>query len=155
MRPYQLEQLAKDFDISFSSACAMRIRYIFHVIDDLNDYLDEQTNIMPESTIVDLCIEICNIRIYQQAAKKGRLKQGITDADIEAAREYPVEQLIEFNRGAALAFCHADKTPSLSLDRKRNRCHCFPCDKDFSAIDILIERDGLDFISAVKQLRGL
>jgi DNA primase len=74
---------------------------------------------------------------------------------IAAAKETPVTNLIEFDRnGKALAFCHDDKTPSLSYNKKANRAHCFPCGKSFNAIDILMVRDNYSFINAVKELCG-
>ena len=76
----------------------------------------------------------------------------ITDEQIASARAFPIEQIIDFVKGKALAPCHADKNPSLSWDRKRNRAHCFVCDKSFSALDYLMEVMGLKFIDAVKQL---
>lgn len=76
----------------------------------------------------------------------------ITDAQVEAARAFPIEQVIDFVKGKAPAPCHADKNPSLSWDRKRNRAHCFVCCKSFSALDILMEFQGLKFTDAVKQL---
>lgn len=76
----------------------------------------------------------------------------ITDAMIESAREYPVEELLEFKRGAALCLWHDDTNPSLSWDKKRNRVHCFACDKDANAIDIIMTQDGCSFPAAVKKL---
>lgn len=78
----------------------------------------------------------------------------ITDEDIARAKDYPVDQLITFTKGKALAFCHPDKTPSLSHNRAKNFCHCFVCNKTFNAIDILIYRDNMPFIQAVKSLCG-
>lgn len=76
----------------------------------------------------------------------------ITDEMIERARAYPIERLIPFQKGAALAWCHDDKNPSLTWDRKRNRAKCWPCDKSFDSISVLMERDGMSFRDAVKQL---
>lgn len=72
--------------------------------------------------------------------------------DVESARAYPIEELIDFTRGKATAWCHCDKTPSLTLDRKRNRAKCWPCDKSFDPIAVLMERDGMGFVQAVKFL---
>jgi hypothetical protein len=152
MEAYQIEMKAREMNISPKIAFEMRVKYLFGQLDLWDDYLDLKTSEMPESTYLGIMAEICKIRIYAQNAKLGKKKVGITDANIDSAREYPVEKLIEFNRGTALAFCHADKKPSLTWDKKRNRAHCFVCDKDFSAIDILMERDGVDFITAVKHL---
>ena len=77
----------------------------------------------------------------------------ITAEKIAAARAYPIERVVDFDkRGRALAPCHTDTSPSLSWDRKRNRAHCFCCNKDFSALDYLMEYQGIEFIDAVKQL---
>jgi len=79
-------------------------------------------------------------------------QQRITDEQIEAARVFPIEQVIHFERGLALAPCHADKSPSLHWNRKHNKAHCFVCGKSFSALDFLIEFQGLKFVDAVLQL---
>jgi len=154
MMPFQIEKIAKDFDISFNSACAMRVRYLFSVIDQWFLYFDESSNETPEPDIIDACSEICSIRIYQQQIKKGPVKQTITDEMIEAARSYPIENVVEFHKGVAIAFCHADKRPSLSWHKAKNKATCFPCGKSFNAVDVLMERDGLSFAEAVKQLSG-
>lgn len=36
---------------------------------------------------------------------------------------------------------HADTTPSMSLDRKRNKAHCFSCGADYDTLDII----GIDY----------
>ena len=81
-------------------------------------------------------------------ARPGR----ITDAMIESAREYPVEELLEFKRGVVRCLWHDDTNASLSWDKKRNRVHCFACDKDANAIDIIMVQDSCSFPAAVKKL---
>lgn len=80
----------------------------------------------------------------------------ITDADINQAREIPIESLLDFYRDGRkkMLKCpfHDDKTPSASI--KWNRLHCFTCNKTWGPIDILMERDKMTFIEAVKSLRG-
>lgn len=82
------------------------------------------------------------------------IKDDITDDMIGRAKQYPIDQLIKFERGKATAWCHDDKHPSLSHDRKRNRARCFPCDKSFDSIAVLVDRDGMGFKEAVKWLAG-
>ena len=77
----------------------------------------------------------------------------ITDEMIESAKLYPIDKLIKFTQGKAFAFCHDDKTPSLTLNLQRNKCRCYVCGKSFSTIDILVERDNKSFIEAVKELQ--
>lgn len=78
---------------------------------------------------------------------------GITDDDVIAARDYPIENLIEFGRnGRCIAFCHKSNTESMRWNKESNTVTCFVCSKTFNPIDTLIERDGYAFIDAVKEL---
>jgi len=77
---------------------------------------------------------------------------GITDEMIESARQYPVDQLVEFIKGKATAFCHNDRKPSMYHATRLNRCNCPVCGKSFDPIGVLVERDGVSFKDAVKQL---
>ena len=78
----------------------------------------------------------------------------ITDADIEAARNHPIEMLVDFNvRGKAMAWCHEDTVPSLSHWKKGNKARCFVCNQMFDSIGVLTGRDGMSFPDAVRELR--
>lgn len=87
---------------------------------------------------------------YYEVAPKAN--NNITDEMIEQARNFPIEQLIEFHNGKAYAFCHEDKNPSLSLWKKNNNCRCFVCGQSFSPIDIKMKRDFMPFKDAVRYL---
>ena len=154
MNTHTLQKAAEETGISIESAIRIRIRYLLALIEQWADYIDEKTDVMPESTSVDALNEIIRLKGFAHRLKKGiKSKSQITDEMIEAARNYPIENVIEFDRtGKALAFCHADKSPSLSWNRKSNKARCFVCCKSFSALDTLIERDKMSFIDAVKSL---
>jgi len=78
---------------------------------------------------------------------------GISDDDVLAARDYPIENIIEFgSNGRCRAFCHKSNTESMRWNKESNTATCFVCSKTFNPIDILIERDGYTFIDAVKEL---
>jgi hypothetical protein len=79
-------------------------------------------------------------------------KGDISDSDIAAAREYPIDKVVEFHKGKALAWCHPDSTPSLTYMSKNKVAWCPVCNRYFDAISVLMERDGLNFPQAVKQL---
>jgi len=76
----------------------------------------------------------------------------LSEDQIEQARQYPIEKLIDFNRGKAIAFCHDDKNPSLYHARRTNRANCPVCDRSFNPVDVLMIRDGMSFASAVRNL---
>ena len=76
----------------------------------------------------------------------------ITDDMIEAAIQYPIEKLLEFNHGKAFAFCHDDSNPSLLLYSLKNKCRCHVCGKSFDPINVLVEKEGFSFKDAVRYL---
>lgn len=56
--------------------------------------------------------------------------------------------------GAFKACCpfHKEKTPSFQVNPQRQIYHCFGCGKGGGVIQFLMDYEGLDFITAVKQL---
>lgn len=78
-------------------------------------------------------------------------KGSITTEMIEAAAQYPIEKLVEFQGGKAICFNHKEKTPSMT--QFRNKCHCHgSCGRSWSTIDVCMERDSMSFVEAVKIL---
>jgi len=79
-------------------------------------------------------------------------KDDITDDDIRRAKEYPFEMLIEIegNRMARCPF-HEDHDPSFSI--KNNYGYCFGCQWKGDTISFLMQKEGLSFIEAVRQLQ--
>lgn len=91
---------------------------------------------------------------YQTACYFRRLNKGkLTEDMIRKAKEYPVTDLISFNKNnMALCPFHSDKTPSLHYYKDTNTVHCFSCQKSWDSIDIVMELEGLNFIQAIKRL---
>ena len=89
----------------------------------------------------------------QQPRSVSQAFNSITDADIERAKEYPIEELYEGTLRAGMGKCpfHEDKTASLSF-RRYNRFRCFGCDARGSVIDYYMKLNGVEFIQAVKAL---
>jgi hypothetical protein len=77
----------------------------------------------------------------------------VTDAMIETAMQYPVENLIDFRRGKAVCFSHDDTNPSMFHATRTNQAACMICDKYYNPIKVLMIRDGMSFITAVKALQ--
>jgi len=75
----------------------------------------------------------------------------VTSDMIEQARTYPIQNLIDVKRGKAICPFHEDRNPSLGI--KYNRYFCFSCGAKGDVIDLLMNRDGLNFIEAVKALQ--
>jgi hypothetical protein len=72
---------------------------------------------------------------------------------IERAREYPITELITFNRaGFALCPWHEENTPSLHRIGTSNRVYCFGCHESADPIKWIMDTEGLSFPDAVRRL---
>jgi len=86
--------------------------------------------------------------LYQRKTPKGR----ITEEQIQKAKEYPFENLIEVSRNHfALCPFHSEKNASFHI--KNNRGHCFGCNWHGDTIKFLMDRDNLSFKEAVEFLQ--
>lgn len=86
--------------------------------------------------------------------KKTEKKEGfITEQDIEKARDYPITELLPFDRsGFTHCIFHSENTPSMKYYTTTNTVHCFGCSKSHDSISIYMEQNKVDFITAVKQM---
>lgn len=87
----------------------------------------------------------------KERRKRPEIEGDITSERISIAKRYPIDKLVEFQGGKALCFNHKEKTPSMTIFK--NKCHCHgACGRSWSTIDVLIERDNMTFVEAVKYL---
>lgn len=140
---HKVTKLAKNFGLLPSTVINLRVRFALHAAEVWEE--------MPEVAArwYDEVIGLKEI----EASLNNKPTSGITDEQIAIAKEHPIDQIIEFNRGKATAWCHDDKTPSLNHHRQANKAHCFPCGRSFNPVDVLMERDGMTFIDAVRALQ--
>lgn len=87
-------------------------------------------------------------------------KNAITDDLIQAAREVPIESLLDqpLRRSGSTLTCHCpfheERTPSFHVYPKENRGWCFGCNQGGDAITITMLLHGCDFKEAVLMLTG-
>ncbi len=81
--------------------------------------------------------------------------EDISEEDIARAREYPLDNLIEFKNGSALCLWHAEKTSSLKYWKKQNIAHCFGCSKTVDSIEAARFLYNYSFPEAVNYLKKL
>ena len=141
---HKVLKLAKDFSLLPSTVINLRVRFALQAAETWEE--------LEPSIAARWYGEIINMKQIE-AKLNQKHTNGITDEQIAIAKEYPIDRLIEFTRGKAKAWCHDDKTPSLHHHRQANRAHCFPCRKSYNPIDVLMERDGMAFIDAVRALQ--
>lgn len=79
-------------------------------------------------------------------------KKTITQDMIQAAKDYPFEELIELKRGYACCPFHEEKNPSFRV--KNNKAWCYGCNEGWDTIAFVMKKDGLSFQEAVRRLQS-
>jgi len=109
----------------------------------------------PNETTIGFCQAVFEDWIAKKKKIIGQLKfhEGFGEVNIAKAKQYPIEQLIEFDSGGfARCLNHEDRTPSMKWYKARNKVHCFSCSGDFDSIDIYMKINNVSLIEAVKKL---
>ena len=77
-------------------------------------------------------------------------KKGITEADIQRAKDVPIDTLLTFNRSKfTKCIFHNDQRPSAYWYESNNKLHCFSCGVSADSIDVVQKLNGLSFNGAV------
>lgn len=152
MIPSTIVKTARDFDMSPEAGFKMRIRFLCDQAGRWDDYFTGG-DIPTGPDAIECLLEIGKIKRYALQMKRGTLCNTITDDMIEAARNYPIESLIEFRGGKVKCPFHEDKNPSAYYGNRSKKLVCPVCNKTWNALDILLERDNIGFIEAVRSLQ--
>jgi len=161
-----IHQIAELFGVPFGWGFMRRLAYLEETSAMICDRVESLLKLRTEcraGTETILCDQ--QIDFWLKAFQKFQWKikdlkypnrkrpEGITDAMIEQAKQYPIGDLIDSgsHRGK-MVNCpfHEDKHPSASI--KNNRVHCFSCNKTWDAISFIMETRKTDFVGAVKFL---
>lgn len=77
-------------------------------------------------------------------------ESGLSQLDVQRAKVYPIENMIEVKRNYALCPFHMENTPSMYI--KNNVYHCFGCSEHGDVLDLFMKINNVGFIEAVKRL---
>ena len=75
-----------------------------------------------------------------------------TKADLIKAKEFPIDNILEFVSNKTICLWHNEKSPSLTYYKKSNTCYCFGCGKYADSIEVAKKHYNLNFTEAVKLL---
>lgn len=116
------------------------------------DILVETVRISDGEKLEKINREILWFRLGKVKLEKGE----INDNQIQQARDFPVEDLMETKKIRKMWCCpfHEEKTPSFHI-YKENSWHCFGCQAHGNnAIDFVMQKEKMGFVAAVKFLTG-
>lgn len=142
---------AKIMGVNKLAAARVRVRYLLECVDV---YLEDGSDLAMFWAEQDLreafyLLENAGYTIEHKASD-GFLK--VTDAEIEQAKQYPIDRLVDFSKGRATAWCHDDRNPSLVHNRKENKVYCPVCHKQWNSVEVTMIRNNLKFYDAVRSL---
>jgi len=88
---------------------------------------------------------------YPKPLKKLSFERTVGGTNVERAKSYPIENLLEFKQRKTNCIWHKEKSPSLHL-YKDNHVYCFGCSKGGDAIDVYQTLNNSSFEEAVNYL---
>ena len=144
--PSDTFKMAELMDKNRLAAARMRARYLFESIDYWMTWDEELARIWIDKAFDELDYLLKNIRPPRVSDNT------VTEEMIERARNYHIDQLIDFKKNKAIAFCHNDQHPSLHWNKKTNTATCYACNITFDSIQVLRSRDNIPFHEAVRRL---
>lgn len=133
------------------AAANIRIRYLMDQIVEYDTYNCK----LADAYIVEMLDEVIYLMEKSRVTiPERKVTNNITKADIETAKDYPVDRLIEFKRGKAhcISGTHADKNPSMFFGHRKNIAVCPACNSKWNSIEIVMQQQGLNFYDAVRSL---
>jgi DNA primase len=96
------------------------------------------------------------IKKHTKVAPKNVARQTYSSDAVTRAKEYPVENLLEFKSKKAICPFHLEKTGSLYHNVDTNTTFCFgACHKPYDSISIYMQQNDCTFSEAVKELNKL
>lgn len=144
-----LKKYANMFGIPVRTAIHIKLRQITQRMDD-EDSLEYA---MALCDLGDCLDELMFMEKRESFVVSDKYRDRVTDEMIEQAKAHPMSQLLALNnRNQCLAWCHADKRPSLHYNPTKNRCFCNVCGKVFNSIDVVMYHNDIPFLEAVRYL---
>lgn len=159
---YSTIQTAEDFGIDVKWAISRRKEYLNQRVTELKNgqqsvlQLFSGNNELSRFLLLDSMkylnneLKKCEMELNFKNAGKG---EWITQADIERARSYPIENLLHNVRNGkthCVSGGHGDRHPS--MDIRNNFAYCYSCGWHGDVIAVCMQVNGVNFITAVKTL---
>lgn len=159
---YSIIQTAKDFGLDVGWAVSRRKEYLIKETAKLETEQNQLLQAFSGNNELNRFLLLDSLkwlknriqRFANELEHKGRESSGsITQADIEKARQFPLESLLPNVRNGktrCISGTHEDKHPS--MDVRNGFAYCYSCGFHGDAITICMKVDGVDFVTAIKKL---
>jgi hypothetical protein len=151
-----MEKLAAEMEVQIGFAIHRRRAYL---LAELDFWLEAETDletweVLCRPMFFKITDELVKLRLDVYWKNKPG-KGDVTEDMKRCAKDYPINKLIDFSKGRRVKCIdpnHEDKAPSLGYYAKGNSAKCFGCNRRFDSVDVLMVRDGMSYLDAVRQL---
>lgn len=158
---FDIIQTAKDFGVDVEWAISRRKEYLNQRIAELESDQQAVLQAFSGNNELNRFLLLDSIRFLNKEIRKCEMelnyknagKSRMTQADIEKAKNYPIENLLQSVRnGKTNCINHEDKRPS--MDIRNNFVYCYSCGFHGDAITVYRKLHNVDFVTAVKNLNS-
>lgn len=160
---YSIIQTAKEFGVDVEWAISRRKAYLNWRIAELKNDQQSALQLFSGNNELSRFLLLNTLRLLNEEIKRHEMELNfkntkgnrITQIDIERARAYPIENLLQNIKGGkthCISGTHEDRNPS--MDIRNGFVYCYSCGWHGDAIAVYMKTNGVDFITAVKTLNG-
>lgn len=154
MTVFELKRRADAAGVDHKTAIKERQAYVLSEISKWDDYINEVTDDIPCITIDEGVRELLQLLQAMKFINHPPPPNEVTQDMIDEVKSIAIDNIVELIHGKTQCFAHEDKSPSAYWAKKVNKLCCPVCNKMWDTIDIKIERDKMDFHSAVRSLHA-
>ena len=159
---FDIIQTAKDFGIDAPWAISRRREYLNRNIVELKTEQSQALQAFSGNNELNRFLLLDSMRFFDKEIKKceselnfknSRNDSRITKNDIERAKQYPLENLLQNIRNGkthCISESHADKHPS--MDVRNGFAHCYSCKWGGDVIVVFMKIHNVGFVEAVSRL---
>lgn len=162
---FEIVQAAKGMDVDIQWAIERRKAFLIGQINELRGKSNELVRLFSGHNELERYLLLDSLRWLNGQVKQFELElnssnkkpndKRITQVDIERAKQYPLENLltnIRHNKTNCISGSHEDKHPS--MDVRNGFAYCYSCGWRGDSIAVFMKVNTVDFITAVKRLKG-
>lgn len=129
----------------------MKTAVRFTSLEDVIGHRSERASIWQSTYFHDAYIKN-HTRSEERKHKLGNTSM-VSDKVVRA-KEYPIDEMVDFKMGKAPCLWHSERTASMHYYKEKNRVYCFGCGKGGDAIDVYrATHTGATFNDAVDKLQ--
>lgn len=161
---HPIAQEAEDLEVDPQWAISRRMEFLNQKIVELKNKQQSALQLLSGNNELGRFLLLDTLKLLSEEIKKYEIEVNfkntgkgsqITQTDIERARSYPLENLLQNirnNKTHCISGTHEDRRPS--MDTRNGFAYCYSCGWQGDAIAVFMKLNSVDFVTAVKALNN-